>query len=75
MRQAVALYPNHAAAQSQLAEALSLAGRHDEARAAARRALELDAINERAGHIDKRLPKGRLKLMDEILTGEQEPNN
>ena len=67
MRQAVALYPNHAATQSVLAEALALEGRHDEACQAARRALELDAINERARHVDKRLPKGRLELMDEIL--------
>jgi len=67
MRQAVALYPNHALTQSVLAEALALDDRQDEARQAARRALELDAINECAGHIDKRLSKERLKLTNEIL--------
>jgi O-antigen ligase len=67
MRQAVALYPNFAVGQSQLAEALRLSGQPDEARQAARRALEVDAINERAGHIDKRLPAGRRELMAEIL--------
>lgn len=73
--QALTLYPNHAAAQSQLAEALSLAGRPDKARQAARRALELDAINEGAGHIDKRLPKGRLELMQKILAAEGKTMN
>jgi O-antigen ligase len=73
MLQAVALYPNHALGQSQLAEALALAGRQDEARLAARRALGLEAINERAGHIDKRLPKGRLELMKQILGDSRQP--
>ena len=67
MLQAISLYPNQAVAQSQLAESLALAGRTDEACEVARRALELDASNERAGHIDKRLPKERAKLMDAIL--------
>jgi hypothetical protein len=70
-RQALTLYPNHAITQSQLAEGLSLAGRPDEARQVARRALELDAINEHAGHIDKRLPKGRLELMQKILAADR----
>jgi tetratricopeptide (TPR) repeat protein len=68
LRPAISLYPNHALTQSELAEALALAGSKDEARQAARRALELDSINERAGHIDKRLPKGRLELMDRVLS-------
>ena len=69
MRQVVILYPNHALSQSILAEALALEGRQDEARQAARRGLELDAINDRAGHIDKRLSQDRLKLMHELASG------
>ncbi|HLJ11581.1 MAG TPA: O-antigen ligase family protein, partial [Planctomycetaceae bacterium] len=63
---AVALYPNSAAAQSELAEALWKVGRMNEARLAADRACELDAINEAAGHIDKRLPVARRELMNRI---------
>jgi hypothetical protein len=75
MHQAVALYPNHALTQSLLAEALQLDGLQDEARQAAGRALELDEINERAGHIDKRLPKERLKLMMEVVESTDRPSS
>jgi cytochrome c-type biogenesis protein CcmH/NrfG len=66
-QQAVSLYPNHAATQSLLAEALQKAGKTRAARDAARRAGELDQINERAGHADKRLPDARRRLVEEIL--------
>ncbi len=65
--QAVALYPNHAQTQSELAGALSRAGEMGKARAAASRALELDTINVRAGHVDKQLPPARRELMKKIL--------
>jgi hypothetical protein len=64
---AVALYPNHAVTQSQLAEALSKAGKIAAAREAARRARQLDQINEQAGHADKRLSDARRRLVDTIL--------
>lgn len=66
-RQAVTLYPNHAQSQSELAEALWKAGRAEPAQVAARRARELDAINEAAGHADKRLSTARRDLMIRIL--------
>ncbi len=65
--QAVELYPNHAQTQSELAGALSKAGEVNRARAAASRALELDAINEKAGHVDKQLRPSRRELMKKIL--------
>ncbi len=64
---AVALYPNHAVTQSQLAEALWKAGKTEAARAAASRARQLDQINEQAGHADKRLPVARRRLVEDIL--------
>ena len=48
-----ALYPNHARYQATLARALHLAGKTEEAVAAARRALVLDQLNLERGHIDK----------------------
>jgi hypothetical protein len=65
---AAARYRNHAVLQSQLAEALWKAGKTPAARDAARSARDLNQINERAGHTDKRLPESRRRLMDEILT-------
>jgi tetratricopeptide (TPR) repeat protein len=65
--QAVELYPNHAQTQSELAGALSKAREVNKARAAASRALELDAINEKAGHVDKQLRPSRRELMKKIL--------
>ena len=64
--QAVVYNPNHALLQSELAEALSKAGRFDEARTAAQRATQLEAINRAAGHRDKWLPAVRRKLMNEL---------
>jgi hypothetical protein len=63
---ALARYPNHAAVQAGLAEALWNAGAQEAASAAARRALELDAINEQAGHIDKRLPATKQESLKPI---------
>ena len=64
---AVSLYPSQAAAQAGLGESLWKAGSRGAASTAARRALELDAINERAGHIDKRLPDSKRRLMKRIV--------
>ena len=66
-QQAVALYPNHAFTQSQLAEALWKAGKTASARIVALRARQLDAGNEQAGHADKRLPETRRRLIESIL--------
>lgn len=66
-QQAIALYANHAQTQSELAEALWKGGLVERARDPAGWALALDAINERAGHIDKLLPAPRRELMSEIL--------
>lgn len=66
-RQAVALYPNQARLQSQLAEALWKGEEYKAACVAARRASDLDAINEEAGHIDKRLTADRRKIVDQIV--------
>jgi hypothetical protein len=65
--QAAALYPNHAQTQSGLAEALWKTGSQEPAQQAARRALALDATNEQAGHIDKRLPADRREMMKRIV--------
>lgn len=64
---AVALYPNHAELLSELAEALWFANQASQARLFAERALELDEINHRHGHIDKQLSEDRLKVMNDIL--------
>jgi hypothetical protein len=66
-RRAVALYPNSAILQAEMAEALWKAGETDSARAAAERARELDAIAAQAGHKDKRLPVAQRGLMMQIL--------
>ncbi len=64
---AAALYPHQARLQSQLAEALWKSGGEEAALVAARRACALDEINERAGHLDKRLSAQRRKMMDQIV--------
>ncbi len=69
-RRAVALYPNNAVVQSELAESLWKAGETAPARAAAQRAQELDALAEEAGHSDKRLPAAGRELMTQILKGQ-----
>ena len=65
--EAVELYPNFALTQAELAEAFWKGGLIEPARAAAARALELDRINEEAGHVDKRLRTNRRELMEEIV--------
>ncbi|MGE5194970.1 MAG: tetratricopeptide repeat protein, partial [Deltaproteobacteria bacterium] len=67
LRKAVALYPNLALAQAELAESLWNAGAREAASAVARRARELDAINEQAGHIDKRLPAAKREFMKRLV--------
>ena len=70
---AVELYPNFAPGQAELAEAFFKGGLVEPARVAAARALELDRINDEAGHIDKRLRPDRRDLMEEIqrMTNEE----
>jgi hypothetical protein len=65
--QAVALYPNQSRSRAGLAEALWKAGARDAAQAPARLALELDAINEKAGHRDKRLLESTRNLLKQIV--------
>ena len=65
--QAGALYPNCSLIVAELAESLWKAGRLPDARAAARRARELDQINQDAGHTDKLLTDARRRLLAEIL--------
>jgi len=55
LKRAVAMSPTNALWLSDLAFAESLAGQSDEARVSATRAIELDDLNHRAGHIDKYL--------------------
>jgi tetratricopeptide (TPR) repeat protein len=71
--QAAALYPNHAHLQAELAESLWRSGSRHAAHFAAQRAGELDDINEKAGHSDKRLPAVKQDLMRRIMveTGEK----
>jgi hypothetical protein len=64
---ALTRYPNHAEAQAGLAEALWRAGEKDAAVEAARRALELDDVNEQAGHLDKRLPAEKQQSLQLIV--------
>jgi tetratricopeptide (TPR) repeat protein len=65
---AVALYPQQAELQSELAEAFWRGGRPDAARSFAERAIELDGINRTLGHLDKCLADPRRALLVEILT-------
>lgn len=51
----VGLYPNQSALLADGAEALNLAGKSEKSQEWARRALELDDLNRRAGHSDKYL--------------------
>jgi hypothetical protein len=69
---AQALYPNHAELLSELAEASWHAGQADGARAFASRSLELNEINQAAGHVDKVLSPDRRKILDRILAPETE---
>src|SRR5690606_4285642 len=65
-RQAVELYPNLAMLQGRLSEAAVVSGDAELARRSAARALELDAANRQAGHVDKYLPedlRGRLETI------------
>ena len=63
---AAELYPHHAELLSELAEAYQSAGQTQAARRFADRAVELDAINHKAGHIDKWLSPGRMKVLESI---------
>ena len=66
LERAVLRYPNSAFVQSLLAEAWDKAGDLLKARPAADRALELDEINRRAGHLDKQFPESRRNQLRRI---------
>jgi len=70
-KKALALYPNHLASRQLLADALEAAGRKEEAREAARHALELDALWLQLAHYDKVLTPEVRKRMKR-LAGERE---
>ena len=59
--QALDLYPTHPLWNADFAIALGEAGRPEEARRAARESLRLEAINQKAGHIDRFLPEPVLR--------------
>jgi hypothetical protein len=59
--QALDLYPTHPLWNAEFAIALGEAGRLEEARKAARDTLNLEAINQKAGHLDRFLPEPVLR--------------
>lgn len=65
---AVDRYPNSSHLQADLSDALLLAGQPEPAVAAARRALELNTINEEWLHIDKLLPAERKQQLEHQVT-------
>ncbi|QDT52856.1 O-Antigen ligase [Caulifigura coniformis] len=70
-KKALILYPNQLASRQLLADALVAAGRGEEARAAARSTLELDALWLKLGHYDKVLTPDVRERM-KALAGEPE---
>jgi tetratricopeptide (TPR) repeat protein len=62
---AMELYPNHSGIQAELAEAAYAAGNVSTTRTAARRALDLDAINSSANHADKLLSEPQRRRLQE----------
>jgi hypothetical protein len=71
---AVERYPHHAELLAEWATACELAGRHDEARQAASRAVRQDDINRSAGHSDKYLAESLRQRMDRLAATASEPN-
>jgi O-antigen ligase/tetratricopeptide (TPR) repeat protein len=63
---AVVLYPTSASMRERLADALWHAGEHEQARAEARRALDLDA---QTPHADKKLAATARKGLEQLLAG------
>jgi tetratricopeptide (TPR) repeat protein len=63
---AVAKYPNYSFAQAGLARALSAAGKPEEAKVAAHRALELDQLNRDLQHYDRLLPDDTIAALRAI---------
>jgi hypothetical protein len=66
VERALELYPNSIAARRVMAEALSAAGRRDEAVSAAKRTLELDELYLKLGHYDKALTFAERDRMREL---------
>lgn len=68
LRTAVRLYPNNAGNRVCLSQALWMAGDRTEARRQAQRAVHLDDLMIRAGHVDKTLSAGDRAVLDGILS-------
>ncbi|MFQ5730939.1 MAG: O-antigen ligase family protein [Planctomycetaceae bacterium] len=66
---AVSRYPHNAQLLSEQVTALALAGRQQQAAAAARKALTQDDINRREGHVDKYLPVEVRRKLTELIAG------
>lgn len=63
LREAVKRYPNSARIRTSLAIALSKAGHRDDAAQEAEQAIQLDQLNQVAGHADKILPPERREML------------
>lgn len=63
LAKALEAYPTHPLWNAEYTIALDEAGQNDEARRAARKTLELEAINQSAGHLDRFLPE---PVLDEV---------
>ena len=68
-RQAAQRYPHLATLQGKLAQAAEVNGEAPLARQAAELALELDAANRQAGHVDKYLPDAVRERLEAIVGG------
>jgi len=75
LKQAVIGYPNNARYQAIFAEVLSEAGKLNESREQAQRAIDLDEANHRAQHVDKYLTEETLSRMKEIINVRQRNQN
>lgn len=65
-RKAVALYPTNPFWTAELAVALRDAGEIENAREVARQTLEFQAINQRAGHLDRLLPEDVVRKIEGV---------
>lgn len=65
-REAAKRYPNSAKIRTSLAIALSKAGHRDDAASEAAKALQLDQLNQSAGHADKILAPQRREMLEKI---------
>ena len=66
LQRALKMYPTNPMWTAETSQALALSGKSEEASKLARRALELDEINRRAGHVDRYLPDELLSEMKRL---------